>query len=111
MGATVFGPLANFLAVATFVGVSGWVYRIRHQATPGALLLACGAGALARIAMMIPANIVILNLQLGMPPAKVVQLLWPVIIPFNAVVSVINTALTLFILGAIWRRGLSAHEG
>ncbi len=107
---SIFGPVANFLAVATFVAVAGWTYRNRGQASPVSLLIACGAGALARIAVMIPANFVILNLQLGMPAAKVAQLLWPVIIPFNAVASAINTALSFLLLGAIWRRGLTIAE-
>ncbi len=104
---SVFGPLANFIAVATFVFVAGWVYRIRRRSGPGPLLVACGAGALARVVVMVPANFIILNLQLGMPAEKVASLIWPVIIPFNAAASVINTALSVLLFTALWRRGLS----
>lgn len=107
---SIFGPLGNFIAIATFVGVTGWVYRLKHQASPGALLVACGAGTLARIVVMIPANFVLLNLQFGWPVTKVAQLVWPVIVPFNAIASVINAALTLLILGAVWRRGLAVAQ-
>lgn len=104
---SIFGPTANFIAVATFVGAAGWVYRRRPHPSLLWLLAACGAGALARIIAMIPANFVILNLQFGTPPGQVAALLWPVIIPFNGIASVLNTALTVVILTTIWRRGLS----
>jgi hypothetical protein len=60
----------------------------------------------ARILVMIPVNFLLLNWQFGMPPAKVAALVWPVIIPFNALASVINTALSVALLLAIKRRGL-----
>jgi riboflavin transporter FmnP len=104
---SVFGPLSNLLAVATFVGVAGWVYQRRSPRSGSWLVAACAVGALARILVMIPANFIILNLQLGMPPAKVAALVWPVIIPFNALASVINTALSAVLMLAIKRRGLS----
>ncbi len=100
---SVFGPLANLIAVGTFVGVAGWTYQ-RLQSSPTARLIgACGTGALARVLVMIPANFILLYLQFGMAPSKVAQLIWPVIIPFNSVVSVINAALTFIIIQAIKR--------
>lgn len=81
---SIFGPLANLLAVATFVGVAGWVYHRRPNPSWPWLVASCAAGALARILVMIPGNFVILNLQFGLAPARVAALLWPVIIPFNA---------------------------
>lgn len=109
---SVFGPLANLIAVATFVGVAGWMYQ--RQASPSRLWLvaSCAAGALARILVMIPANFVILNLQFGLTPARVAELLWPVIIPFNALAGALNTALSVAIMLVIARRGLAqAHLG
>lgn len=103
---SIFGPTGNFIAVATFVGVAGWVYRRRADPGWGWLVAACAAGALARILIMVPANFVILNLQFGMPPARVAALLWPVIIPFNGLASVINTALSVVLMWGIRRRGV-----
>lgn len=108
---SIFGPAANFIAVATFVGVTGWVFRRRSRPVLLWLLAACTAGAVARLAAVIPANFVILNLQFGMPPAQVAALLWPVIIPFNAIASALNTALAGVILSALWRRRLSGDLG
>lgn len=104
---SIFGPLANLIAVGTFVGVAGWIYQKRQQETLGWLLGACGAGALARVLVMIPANLVILHLQLGLSASKVVQLLWPVIIPFNSAASVLNAVLSVVLLLAVKRRGLT----
>jgi riboflavin transporter FmnP len=104
---SIFGPAANFIAVAAFVGVAGWVYRARPRPSPLWLVAACAAGALARLVVIIPANFVILYLQFGMPPVRVAALLWPVIIPFNGIASALNTVLTVIILTAIWRRGFT----
>ena len=106
---SIFGPLANFIAVATFVGVSGWMLRGKRLTLPS-LVAACAVGGLARVLVMIPANFAILNLQFGMPPARVSHLLLPVIIPFNVMASVINTALTAMIALTIRRRGLMLPE-
>lgn len=106
---SVFGPLANFIAVATFVGVVGWMLHGRRL-TLSSLLAACAAGGLARVIVMIPANFIILNLQFGMPPARVSDLILPVIIPFNVLASVINTVLTAVIVLAMRRRGLMSLQ-
>lgn len=104
---SIFGPLANFVAVATFVGVAGWVLRGRPL-TLSMLVAACAAGALARVFVMIPANFIILNLQFGMPASRVAELVWPVIIPFNTLASVINTVLTAMVLLAFRKRGVTS---
>jgi len=51
-------------------------------------------------------NFLLLNWQFGMPPAKVAALVWPVIIPFNALASVIKHSAFCRLLLAIKRRGL-----
>jgi riboflavin transporter FmnP len=106
---SIFGPLANFVAVATFVGVAGWMLRGRKLSL-SSLVAACAVGGLARVLVMIPTNYVILNLQFGMPPARVSDLLVPVIIPFNALATILNTVLTAVIVLAIRRRGLASLE-
>ncbi|MDQ7820903.1 MAG: ECF transporter S component [Armatimonadota bacterium] len=102
-----FGPAANFIAVATFVGVAGWVYGRGGRRTAGWAAAACAAGALARVLVMIPANFAILYLQFGMPPSRVAALLGPVIVPFNVLASGINTVLTVVVWLALRRRGLA----
>lgn len=103
---SIFGPVANFIAVAAFVGAAGWAFRLRPRPSARWLLAACGIGALARLAAVIPANFIILNLQFGMPPAQVAGLLVPVIIPFNAIASAVNGLIAVVLLAALWRRGV-----
>jgi riboflavin transporter FmnP len=105
---SIFGPLANFIAVAAFVAGAGWVFRRRPGPSVLWMLAACGAGALARLAAAIPANFIILRLQFGMPPAQVAKMLIPVIIPFNALASALNGVLAAVLLAALWRRGVGA---
>lgn len=107
---TPFGPLANFIAVGTFVGVAGWVYQRGRSASVPWLLLACAAGALARVVVMIPANFIILYLAFGLPPAHVAELLWPAIVPFNSVVSAVNAVLAVAIMAVLPRRWLRRAE-
>lgn len=111
------GPLADALAAGTFVGVSAAVARRNGAIQPaGGLWLGDAAGsarrlagailvgALARVAVMAVANFPILYLQFGMPPQRVAQLLLPAIVPFNALKSLLNGALSMVLLLALQRR-------
>lgn len=96
------GPLADFIAAATFVGVTAWAYRRTGAPAPfGASARRFGAaavlGAAARVAIMIPANFALLALQFGTPPARVAGMLVPAIVPFNAVKALANAAVALVI--------------
>ncbi len=106
-----FGPIADLIAAATFVAVTAWAFRRTNWHTPRArpgpaapgefarrLVEAAVLGAAARIAVMIPANFVLLALQFGMPPARVARMLVPAIIPFNAVKALANAAVALAFL-------------
>lgn len=107
---SVFGPAANFIAVAAFVGAAGWAFRLRPRSSTLWMLAAVGVGVLARLAAAIPANFVILNLQFGMPPAQVAAMLRPVIIPFNVLAGALNGVLAVVLLAALWRRGHLAPD-
>jgi riboflavin transporter FmnP len=98
-----FGPAADLIAGGTFVAVAAWVYGRSGGRVVPRLVLAALAGAAARVLVMIPANFVILALQFGMPPAKVARLLWPAIIPFNALKAAINAALALVLAEPVAR--------
>jgi len=105
------GPLADFIAAATFVGVTAWAYR--RGAGPAAafglpgsrprrafarrLVEAAVLGAAARVAVMIPANFALLALQFGMSPARVAGMLVSAIVPFNAVKALANAAVAVLI--------------
>ena len=121
-GSDPFGPLADFIAAASFVGASAWVFgRLapygEGRPSPGsgtllparasplpAMALAVVVGVVVRVATMAVANFPILYLEFGMPPHKVAALLWPAIIPFNAVKGLLNGTFAVVLAGALVRR-------
>lgn len=100
-----FGPLGNFIAVGTFVGVAGYVYHRVGGSWLTRGLTACAMGVLARIVIMVPVNFVLLYFQFGMRPPRVAELIWSVIVPFNLFVGVVNAAITLIVVGVLFRTG------
>lgn len=99
---SLFGPLADFIACATFVYVSSYLAN-RWRKDASHMIAACSLGTLVRILVMVPANIVILYLELGLTPAKVLGMFWSVIVPFNVVKSVTNMLLAVPLVQAIPR--------
>jgi len=90
-----YGALMNFLATGTLVFVSSQIYFLYHNkkgAIFGMIL-----GTLAMTLVMIPANLIIMPIYLGVNREVVTNLLVPVIIPFNLLKGIISGVLT-FIL-------------
>ncbi|MDQ7844652.1 MAG: ECF transporter S component [Armatimonadota bacterium] len=99
-----FGPLADFIAAATFVAATAWTFR-RTRGSFGARLLGSAlAGTAARVLIMIPANFVILHLQFGLSPDRVQAMLLPILIPFNALKAAANAVLALVVGEPFLRR-------
>ena len=120
-GTDPFGPLADFLAAATFVGVASAVshrlwpmeegeatargtLRPLHASALPAMALGVAVGTTARVVVMALANFPILYLEMGMPPARVAALMWPAIVPFNALKGLLNGALAMVLAAALVRR-------
>ncbi|NLG68419.1 MAG: ECF transporter S component [Firmicutes bacterium] len=121
-GTDPFGPLADFLAAATFVGVASAVahrlwptddgettvrrpaLRPLHAGALPAMALGVAVGTAARVVVMALANFPILYLEMGMPPARVAALMWPAIVPFNALKGLLNGALAMVLAAALVRR-------
>ena len=89
------GALMNFLATSAFVLVSSSIYFKRHDRNGAVIGLILGT--LAMTAIMIPANLLITPLYMGVNRTIVIQLLLPAIIPFNILRGVISSVLTLMI--------------
>lgn len=104
-----FGITADFIAAATFVGVTAWVYHRGAGTTTSRLLRAAAFGVAARVLVMIPANFVILRLQLGLPPERVAGMLLPAIIPFNTLKGVMNAILAFVVAVPLVRRVMVSH--
>lgn len=89
------GALMNFLATSVFLLVSSSIYLRRHDRNGAIMGLILGT--LAMTAIMIPANLLITPLYMGVNRTIVMQLLLPAIIPFNILRGVISSVLTLVI--------------
>lgn len=104
------GPFSNFAAVSLFVAPAAWLYR-RDPSLVG-LVKGVVVGALARVLGMLPVlAFVVLPVFLGYSPTdstvlqrQVSPLLARVFIPFNALASLINGALILWLVAAIRTR-------
>ncbi len=90
-----YGALMNFLSTSAFVLVSSWIYLKKHNRNGAIFGLILGT--LTMTAIMIPANLLITPLYLGVDKAMVVRLLLPAIIPFNLLKGLISSALTLLV--------------
>ncbi len=95
-----YGILMHVIATGTFVLVAGFIYRWKK--TRKVALIATICGAIAWIAIMIPANLIITPLFMGMPQSAVIPML-PAIIGFNAMKSGINGLVTFLLYKPISR--------
>lgn len=93
------GFLMHVMTTGTFVLVAGSIYRKYHSFRGGVVALVCGS--LARVLVMIPANLIFVVLFLGVPRDVVLKMLIPTIIPFNLIKAGINSVLTLILYKSI----------
>ena len=99
---SIFGPTADFLITSSFVVITGIVYR-RNRSNIG-LIGALIIGIIGRLLVMVPVNIIILGLQFGMSPSKVLSMMIPIIIPFNLIKGGINAIGAFLIVQALLKR-------
>lgn len=90
-----YGILMHIIAAGTYVLVAGNIYK--HSKTKKMAAVALIAGTLAMTAIMIPANLIITPIFLGVDVAMVKQLLIPAIIPFNLLKAGINSVITFML--------------
>jgi len=89
------GALMNFLSTSAMVMVASFIYLKKHDRIGAIIGLILGT--LAMTAIMVPANLVITPLYMGVPRGVVIQLLLPAIIPFNLLKGVLSSILTLIV--------------
>ena len=95
-----YGIIMHIIATGTFVLVAGLIYR-NHKSKKKAII-ALIAGVLAMTAIMLPANLIITPIFMGLPRDAVVALL-PFILAFNFVKAGINAVITFFLYKRISR--------
>lgn len=89
------GILMHVIATGSFVTVAGLIYKyIRNM--KGAVL-ALSMGSITMIVMMVLFNIIMTPFFLGIPRQAVYSMILPIILPFNLIKTVINSAFTLLL--------------
>ena len=128
IGAFLYGPGAGLLITAvvsliqaiTVSAGSGWIGAIMHMVATGTMVLVAGliykrmhsfkgavigllAGSVGMTLIMIPLNLFFTTRFLGVPVEAVKAMIVPVIIPFNLIKAVGNSALTVLVYKSVAR--------
>src|SRR5690554_4793315 len=126
IGAFLYGPGAGLLITAvvslvqatTVSAGSGWIGAIMHMVATGTMVLVAGfiykrihsfkgavvallAGSVGMTLVMIPLNLFFTTRFLGVPVEAVKAMIVPVIIPFNLIKAVGNSALTVLVYKSV----------
>lgn len=91
----VIGLLMNFLASATFVGVASVIYY--RKKTMSRAVIGLAAGSLSMTAVMLLWNYIMTPIFMGVPREAVLDMFLPVLIPFNGIKALLNSALVLLL--------------
>ena len=89
------GLLMNFLSSAVFVGVSAVIYS--RKKTLSRAIIGLVAGSLAMTAIMLLWNYIITPVYMNVPREAVVQMILPLLLPFNLLKTALNSVLVLFL--------------
>ena len=90
-----YGMIMHMIAVAVFVLVSSAIYTKFKTRKWG--LLSLIIGGLCMAAVMIPANLIVTPLFMGVPLPVVQAMILPILLPFNLLKMVINTVVVFFL--------------
>ncbi len=97
-GSGIIGILMHFLATGGYVLVAGSIYR-RNKSFKTAIL-ALGVGTLTMTLLMVAMNLIFTPIFMGTPVDAVVEMLVPVIIPFNLMKAGVNSVFTFLLYKA-----------
>lgn len=89
------GILMHVLATGTFVVVASLIYHRKKTLKSAVIGMVCGTVAV--LAVMIPANLIVQPLWNGIPVAAVKDMIWPVLVPFNALKFAVNGLVTFLV--------------
>lgn len=100
------GILMHFIASGGMAAVVGFLARKSHS-----LHLPMLAGVLTRVALMVPFNLIVTPIYLGVPRQTVLSMIVPVIVPFNVAHAGLNTAVTYVVMRALPEKVAVAVRG
>ena len=89
------GLLMNFLASGVFVGVSSVIYY--RKKTISRAVIGLVSGSLAMIAVMVLWNYIMTPIYMGVPREAVVEMILPILLPFNAIKVGLNSAFVMLL--------------
>ena len=89
------GLLMNFLASASFIGISSLIYY--KKKTLSHAIIGLVSGSLTMIVIMLLWNYIITPVFMNVPRDTVVKMILPLLLPFNAIKAALNSALILFL--------------
>ena len=92
-GTGIYGMIMNIIGSVTFVGTASVIYRFRK--TLSGAIVGLASAAFAMTAVMVAANLLITPYYMGVSVGDVVALLPKLLLPFNAIKSILNASLTL----------------
>ncbi len=105
-GSGIIGILMHFLATGSFALLAGNLYRVMHTRKGAVCAILCGVISMTLV--MAACNLVFTPIFMGTPRSVVVQMLVPVIIPFNLAKAGINGIVTYLVYKPITH--LVRHE-
>ena len=88
----IYGILMHVFATSAFVIVSGLIYK-RNKTFWGSVI-ALSLGCLSQALIMIPLNLIFTPLFMGSPVDAVLEMILPIILPFNLMKAGINAVVT-----------------
>lgn len=100
-----YGLLMHFLASGVLVLLPAIVWKKKQ--TQKSLIISLLLAAVLLTAVMVPLNLVITPLFLGVPVEEVVKMIVPILLPFNFIKGLINAAATYIVFRGIG--GVVAH--
>ncbi len=91
-GSGLYGILMHVFATSAFVIVSGLVYK--HNRSVLGSVMALALGCLSQAFIMIPLNLIFTPMFMGAPVEAVLEMILPIILPFNLMKAGINAVVT-----------------
>ena len=91
----IWGCLMNFLSSAVYAFIAGLIYKYKRT-LPGAII-SLSAASVAMTIVMLALNLVITPIYTGMPVSAIVDMILPLLLPFNLIKAILCSAVTLLI--------------
>ncbi len=88
-----YGFIMNFISSAAFTGIVGTVYMYRR--TLGGAIIGFTLSSIITTAVMLIANYFITPLYTGAPTSAVVDMMLPILLPFNLVKALLNSGISI----------------